>query len=1049
MGKKKRKPTGPTPPPTAPVAAAKPAIAGPPAAAAVAPSPPSHPASVRHFFAPEDWIAAGGTFLISGLAFLFYMSPEVTMEDSGELVTGAFNFGVPHPPGYPLWAFLGWVWRHLVPFGNPAWRTCLMSVLTGALVVGVLTLLMTRSVLMLLRAVAWADEIEERMKHWIALTVGASVALLFGFNRGVWLWACVPEMRVLNVFMFILTACIFFAWMMRPERHVFLYATILVYALGITNHQTIAVMALPFMVGAFVVGLHQICESRPVVWRAAVVMPALDASWELAVAALFSAAAGFIVWAWLETGTATQFFADDFWLRALVAGVAGVVLLLAFGALGWLNLRRAMICTAAFLVGCSFYFYMPVAASTNPPMNWGYAATKQGFLHAITRGQYERINFSWPWQPAFWVQIRLFRQALMHQYSTPLCLVGLVTLVLLGWCWRSIRSRARSWLIFVWAAFFTTSFGLLTIINPGLDKQNQEINLKFFAPAHGFFAMLIGYGAALLIAAALVRWKTLPRNAVRVGCVLLFALPIIPLKRNWATCEQRGHDFGYQFGYRMFYPGGDYPPMDRDAVLFGGTDPGRFVPTYMIFCESRVRPQDRFSDPHLDPQGGTNFDRRDVYIITQNALADNTYMSYIRDHYDYSRPNPTNQATLASRFLPWQQAVFRFAWKYMHRDTMYPREPIYIPSESDLQRGFQEYVQSVQARQKGGQQPPPDEQVQVDAAGRVSVRGVGGVMAINGILTNWIFDRNKDKHAFYVEESYVIPWMYTYMTPYGIILKINHDPMPAPAQVPELWAQIVARDRAYWDKLCADFEARPEFRRDSDAQKTFSKLRSAIGGLYAYHHMTGPAEYAYRQALALCPESPEANFRLAQLYIEQNRVDDALDVLRALQKRDLLNRKIGDAINQLENMKQLRGDVQQLEQAHAGAPRDVNLVLQLAQTYFKSGQGDKIFPLCDSYLAQTNLGANDMMQIAQVYVSLNQPERAVATLQTIASRYPQDSQAYYALALVRSAQGKADESLDALGKAVQLTPALRDQAKNDARLNNIRANPRFQKLISP
>ena len=121
----------------------------------------------------------------------------------------------------------------------------------------------------------------------------------------------------------------------------------------------------------------------------------------------------------------------------------------------------------------------------------------------------------------------------------------------------------------------------------------------------------------------------------------------------------------------------------------------------------------------------------------------------------------------------------------MHRDTMYPREPIYIPSESDLQRGFQEYVQSVQARQKSGQQPPPDEQVQVNAAGRVSVRGVGGVMAINGILTNWIFDRNKDKHAFYVEESYVIPWMYTYMTPYGIILKINHDPMPAPAQVPE------------------------------------------------------------------------------------------------------------------------------------------------------------------------------------------------------------------------------------------------------------------------
>ncbi len=29
-----------------------------------------------------------------------------------------------------------------------------------------------------------------------------------------------------------------------------------------------------------------------------------------------------------------------------------------------------------------------------------------------------------------------------------------------------------------------------------------------------------------------------------------------------------------------------YPEMTRDAVLFGGTDPGRFCPTYMIFAES-------------------------------------------------------------------------------------------------------------------------------------------------------------------------------------------------------------------------------------------------------------------------------------------------------------------------------------------------------------------------------------------------------------------------------------------------------------------------------
>ena len=76
----------------------------------------------------------------------------------------------------------------------------------------------------------------------------------------------------------------------------------------------------------------------------------------------------------------------------------------------------------------------------------------------------------------------------------------------------------------------------------------------------------------------------------------------------------------------------------------------------------------------------------------------------------------------------------------------------------------------------------------------MSVHGVGGVMKINGILCRWIFDKNKDKHAFYVEESYVIPWMYPYLEPYGIIMKINHDPLPTPVQDPALWKKIVDRD---------------------------------------------------------------------------------------------------------------------------------------------------------------------------------------------------------------------------------------------------------------
>ena len=43
-------------------------------------------------------------------------------------------------------------------------------------------------------------------------------------------------------------------------------------------------------------------------------------------------------------------------------------------------------------MGVSFYLYMAVSGMTNPPMEWGYPRTVEGFFHAISRGQYEQPN---------------------------------------------------------------------------------------------------------------------------------------------------------------------------------------------------------------------------------------------------------------------------------------------------------------------------------------------------------------------------------------------------------------------------------------------------------------------------------------------------------------------------------------------------------------------------------------------------------------------------------------------------------------------------------
>ncbi len=47
--------------------------------------------------------------VLVGVFLLSYQSRQIVGGDSGDLITAAYLFGVPHPPGYPLYTFLGWL----------------------------------------------------------------------------------------------------------------------------------------------------------------------------------------------------------------------------------------------------------------------------------------------------------------------------------------------------------------------------------------------------------------------------------------------------------------------------------------------------------------------------------------------------------------------------------------------------------------------------------------------------------------------------------------------------------------------------------------------------------------------------------------------------------------------------------------------------------------------------------------------------------------------------------------------------------------------------
>src|SRR5437868_4772167 len=93
----------------------------------------------------------GGTLIHSigsGLAvFAIYYctcAPTVTGEDSGEFITAAYHFGVPHPPGYPLWTILCGIWLKVFDFGVIAWRANIFSGVCMAIGVGVMASVLRR-----------------------------------------------------------------------------------------------------------------------------------------------------------------------------------------------------------------------------------------------------------------------------------------------------------------------------------------------------------------------------------------------------------------------------------------------------------------------------------------------------------------------------------------------------------------------------------------------------------------------------------------------------------------------------------------------------------------------------------------------------------------------------------------------------------------------------------------------------------------------------------------------------------------------------------------
>ena len=628
-------------------------------------------------------------------------------------------------------------------------------------------------------------------------------------------------------------------------------------------------------------------------------------------------------------------------------------------ALVWATLPNGRsVAGAAFFaqLGVSFYAYMPVVSDLrNPPMNWGYPRTWEGFKHAIQRGQYEAIGFQ---IPKFEVILNYFEDVRV-QFTDLLIPFALVPFAAGHWIVKKENRKAFwQWMIPALVCFLLMSFLLIALANVKGDLQDGFIQKVKFISSHAMLALWIGYGLVFAAAFGLslvtkkdellaARAKTLAFVVAALMIAVSFVYPLIDnycgnyrlgvneIAFKLGGSEQNGHTFGWQFGaYQLDgakaikeqlvadeepLPDPDWPPaMDPFAIFFGGTDPGRFVPTYMIYSAD-FRP--------------------DVYLITQNALADGTYMSVERDLYG---------------------------------------DEIWIPSNDDSAEAFNVYVDEVQRGVR-----PANGDLKIEN-GRVQVTGALGVMEINGILTKMMWDHDRLRHAFYVEESYVIPWMYPYLSPHGLIMKLNADRTPYDPKT-------TAKDRDFWDWYTRRLLSDPMFRRDFAGQKSFSKLRAAIAGLYAKQGRHSDAAQAYREACLLYPASPEASFRYAQeILLPSRRWDAVLELMDYTDYLDPNNRRTANLRGYVGSLRSLLAQIEALEpKRRAGTLTPVERVT-LANSLFQIGRVGEAAQLVRP-IADSAANPSELQVLAQIFLAAHLDADAEKVLQKFLKAAPNAS----------------------------------------------------------
>jgi Protein O-mannosyl-transferase TMEM260-like len=581
--------------------------------------------------------AALAVFVLVLAGYIISLAPTVTFWDAGEFIATVKILGIPHPPGTPLFVIMAHVWAMLLPIGEFAYRTNLMTATISAAGTALFFLL----VAVALRPAAGEGVREPRDPVFvIGGAAGAALASAFAFT--VWQTSVDTSKPTYIIATTSAAAICWLAWLWRKYRgsqrapHLLL-VIMYIGSVSLGNH-LMSLLVGPALIGFMYreMRLHPLNEPR-------------ERRVEYAQLAVVTGTWALLVGTGMGNTNLLILGAIIFLVGAVYAGVNG--------ALGFAVIVLGLAC-----VGASTYLYLFLRAGVHPapyineadPSNWN------NLWAVIRRAQFpprspldNPIYPSGPDNPGrslsiVWLQLQNYLQYYDWQWSDSLMTSRAVfawarmpftllftALGIYGMQVMKRRDGGVFWLLLL--LWFTTGLALMIYINfkPGFslgfdrfpDPGTHEVRERdyFYTISYQVWGLFAGVGIAGLYRlvrdhVAGVRQRLHP-PPLAAG---VLALALIPFALNFHAANRK---YGPDARLARDFPFDLLQSVEPYGILFTNGDNDTFPLWYLQEVEGI---------------------RQDVSVVNLSLANTDWYIRQLRDNA--VRPFVPSQA-------PWYAAI--------------------------------------------------------------------------------------------------------------------------------------------------------------------------------------------------------------------------------------------------------------------------------------------------------------------------------------------------------------------------------------------------------